>query len=279
MSNTTQSERNRAFRDKWFKGKNPVFLSCGDTEHMSLSEIKTAAYYDLEMMKNADCPRDYSFYQEMSRLRELINEIWEMPFSEMSEAEANQLVEILANQATLARAVKELPYVDARKKAISKLNDEKLLLEIIGGSEADFLTTHTYVYTIEEYEEITDYHGDTVGGNVAKTYKLNQPLDFRKVAEQRLADLREANQTKGGSGVDFIDLIIKENKTVSEQKRAAIRELEAMNNIPKDVPFDHSMIQRAQRLQAFISHLTKLEETEENNENENLLDTEVEHYG
>ena len=55
-------------------------LSCGNTDHMSVSEIKQAAIRDLKMMQDApaDVPVDQSFIQEMRRLQGIIVELTNM---------------------------------------------------------------------------------------------------------------------------------------------------------------------------------------------------------
>jgi len=60
--------------------KNDYNLSCGSTEHMSISEIKKAAIADLKMMQNApaDVPIDQSFIQEMRRLQALVTHLTEL---------------------------------------------------------------------------------------------------------------------------------------------------------------------------------------------------------
>ena len=117
-----------------------------------------------------------------------------LDFNKMTEQEAKQTLEQLTDQAELVRAAKELPNGDLRIKAIYKITDENSLLEIINGNEADYLTTRTATYETEEYGEMTDYHGDTIGGNYTKINKYQKPVDLRQEAEIRRGELYASKQ-------------------------------------------------------------------------------------
>ena len=69
--------------------------------------------------------------------------------------------------------------------------------------------------------------------------------------------------------------IEKEKNRISEQIKAAIKELELLQNVPKD----NSIMQEMDRLKRLIDDLAEqMEQLKQEDFDEGLLDTEVENY-
>jgi hypothetical protein len=77
-----------------------------------------------------------------------------------------------------------------REKAVNALTDEKLLLEITNGDEADFITSHTVESMELEDDTMEMSSGYSVSyGGTRKFITEEQPLDLREVAKRRLEKL------------------------------------------------------------------------------------------
>jgi hypothetical protein len=118
-----------------------------------------------------------------------------LSYETMTEQQADLTVERLTEQVQLVRAARELRHGNAREKAVGKLTDKTLLLEIANGNEADFLCTHTIdrVEDEDDSREVEERYGDgsgyLVGYGRKKYFPEEFPLDLREVAKLRLAEL------------------------------------------------------------------------------------------
>lgn len=125
-------------------------------------------------------------------------------YETMTEQQADLTVKRLTEQPQLARAARELRHGNAREKAVGKLTDKTLLLEIANGSEADFLCTHTVsrVEYEDDSREVEARYGEGSGYSVGygrkKYFPEEFPLDLREVAKQRLValDARAADRVE-----------------------------------------------------------------------------------